>query len=163
MEATNQQSNNEYCFEIHLRNTSDSQIATVNLFDYNYKENTQVEYSSFYLGYDFILRQLAAFKEYENLKITKIHINAIHENEEIALKQFYSELILKHTAINGTCYGSRFILEIYHDPEQLHKSIVVPFDYPISLTNQLSIELEYLVPNIQLVFTIFYEKSILTQ
>lgn len=159
MEATNEQSNNEYCFKIHLKNMCDSRIAVVNLFDYNHKENTQVEYNSFYPGYDFILRQLAALKEYDNIKLSKIHINAIHENEQIALSQFGSELTLKHTAINGTCYSSRFTLEIYYDPEQHHKSIIVPFDYPISMTNQLSIELEYLVPNIELVFTIFFAKN----
>jgi hypothetical protein len=163
MESKDEQPNNEYCFTIHLENMRDSQITVVNLFEYNHTEDTQVEYNSFYPGYDFILRQLAAFKEYDNLKLTKIHINAIHENEEIVLKQFSSELTLKHTAINGTCYSRRFTLEIYYDPEQHQKTIIVPFDYPISLTNQLSIELEYLLPNIELIFTIFYQKQITNQ
>ena len=155
---------NEYCFTIHLRNMIDVAIDKTTLFDYHHRECLSVDYDSPYPpGYDFILRQLAAFKEYENLKITKIHINAIHENEEIAIKQLGAELLVMYSAINGMCLTQRHLLDILYDPEQHHKSVVLNFDEPISLTNQLDIEIEYLMPNIQLVFTIFYINGTITQ
>ena len=163
MESEIPQSNNGYCFNIHLKNRTDEKVANVSLFEYNHRENLLVEYSSFYPGYDFILRQLAAFKEYENLKITKIHIHAVHENDEMALSQYGSELRAIYTAINGMSKARIHLLELLYETEQHHKAVVLDFDEPISLTNQLNFEMEYLIPNIELVFTIFYQKSIITQ
>lgn len=164
MESKDEQLNNEYCFTIHLRNMKDVAIDKTTLFDYHHRECLSVDYDSPYPpGYDFLLRQLAAFKQYDNLKITKIHINAIHENEEIALKQLGAELLVIYCAINGMSITQRHLLEILYDPDQDEKSVILTFDNPISLTNQLDIEIEYLMPNIHLVFTIFYHKSIITQ
>ena len=149
----------EQCFGIHLTNKSDEQVSNVQLFNYNHKEDISIKYHCFFPDYDNIIRQLAALKINDGLRITKIHLNVTNENDETAIKQFESELKLIHTGLSGISYTRRRSLEQFYDQNQQDKTIIIPFEDSISLTNQLSIEIEYVMPNTELIFTIFYENT----
>ena len=156
-----QDSSIELAFAIHLKNKTDEKIFNVDLFNYNHKEQVKIEYKSFYPDYDYLLRQLSGLRKNDELQLTKIHFLANCDYSKFAFKQVKSQVELVYTSLNGSSYSTTKDLSIFHTAEQVHNNIIVlPFEKPITLSNQLQVKLEYLMPETQLEVTLFYKKPI---
>jgi len=148
------------CFVIELINKTDDKLYNVDLINFNHKEQTKIEYKGLLNEYDFILRQLASLRKSDGLMATRIHIMAICEYSTFANRQIKCTLKTIYSGLCGMVYTRTMRLNEYFDLEQYHENIVVlPFEQPISLTNQLSFELQYLMPETRIRVTVFYEES----
>jgi hypothetical protein len=164
MEQTNTEEiktgNSDTCFVIHLKNKTDEKLFNVELFNFNHKEQDKIEYRSFYPDYDYVLRQLAGLRKNDELQVTKIHFSADCDYSKFAVKQVKSEVELVYTSLNGTIYSTKRDLALFHTADQVHHNIVIlPFEHPITLSNQLQFKLQYLMPETELTVTVFYKKN----
>lgn len=150
----------EKCFGIHLVNNTDEKILNLDLFNYHYKEQSKVGYKSFHSEYDSLLRQLAGLRKFDNLQITKIHFHAECDYPKFSIKQVNSKIELVWTSLDGCSYSLTNDLALFYSHEQVHKNIVIlPFEKPITLSNQLQVKIEYLMPETEMTVSVFYVKA----
>jgi hypothetical protein len=149
------------CFVIELINKTDDKLYNVDLINFNHKEQTKIEYKGLLNEYDFVLRQLASLRKSDGLMATRIHIMANCDYITFANRQVNGDLKTIHSGLCGIVYTRTFKRSEHIDLEQYHQNILeITFEQPISLTNQLSFELEYLMPETRIRVTIFYEESL---
>lgn len=151
----------EKCFVIELINKSDDKLYNVNLINFNHKQQTKIEYKGLIQEYDFILRQLASLRKSDGLMATRLHIMANCDYITFANRQVKGDLKTIHSGLCGSTYTRTFRRSEHIDLEQYHQNISdITFEQPISLTNQLTLELEYLMPETRIRVTVFYEEAV---
>jgi hypothetical protein len=147
------------CFVIELINKTDDKLYNVDLINFNHKEQTKIEYKGLVNEYDFLLRQLASLRKSDGLMATRIHIMANCDYITFANRQVNGDLKTVHSGLCGSTYTRIFKRSEHIDLEQYHQNILeITFEQPISFTNQLSFELEYLMPETRIRVTVFYEE-----
>jgi len=147
------------CIVLNLKNKSDDKLYNVNLINYNYKEQSSIEYSGTYVDYDLLLRQLGSLRTSDGYKITKIHLIAVCDYNVFANRQVQCDLRVIYSGFDGIVVTVPHKLCDHFEPMQFHRNIViVNFKEGLALNNELSLELGYLMPETELRVTIHYEK-----
>lgn len=149
------------CIVLNLKNKTDDKLYNVNLINHKHKEQTAIEYSGTYLDYDFLLRQLGSLKKSDGYKITKIHFISICDYNVFANRQVQCDLRAVYSGVDGRVVTVPYKLLEHFEPMQFHRNIViVNFKEGLYLTNELSLELEYLMPETELRVTVHYEELV---
>ena len=148
--------------EIRLKNLTDEKLKNVLLFDHHDQYKDIVEYSSstFSLGMKEFLRQLSSIQRGKYV-IRCFRYNASCDLERFAVKQTNAYITAMYSDLTGRTY------KITHLPDHLKKYHHRPFesiadvttaDQDLSFYSNLSLSLEYLMPETEVAIFITVEK-----
>ena len=149
-------------YQIRIKNLTDEKLYDVDLFNYKHDKQNKIEYScGMGVDYDKFLRILASNTLSEE-RVDLFRINAWCDYPKFRNKQLNSCLHTIYEEPNGISSSCPTGLGIYFSAYQMQSDIIdVRVDsLKIQLNNLLQLRLSYLMPETEMVFTIFPSKII---
>jgi hypothetical protein len=149
-------------YQIRIKNLTDEKLYDVDLFNYKHEKQNKIEYScGMGVDYDKFLRILASNTLSEE-RVDLFRINAWCDYPKFRNKQLNSCLHTIYEEPNGNYSSSPTGLGIYFSVYQQQSDIIdVRVDsLKIQLNNLLQLRLSYLMPETEMVITIFPSKII---
>jgi hypothetical protein len=149
-------------YQIRIKNLTDEKLYDVDLFNYKHDKQNKIEYScGMGVDYDKFLRILASNRLSEE-RVDLFRINAWCDYPKFRNKQLNSCLHTIYEEPNGISSSCPTGLGIYFSAYQMQSDIIdVRVDsLKIQLNNLLQLRLSYLMPETEMVFTIFPSKII---
>ena len=149
-------------YQIRIKNLTDEKLYDVDLFNYKHDKQNKIEYScGMGVDYDKFLRILASNTLSEE-RVDLFRINAWCDYPKFRNKQLNSCLHTIYEEPNGISSSCPTGLGIYFSAYQMQSDIIdVRVDsLKIQLNNLLQLRLSYLMPETEMVITIFPSKII---
>ena len=149
-------------YQIRIKNLTDEKLYDVDLFNYKHDKQNKIEYScGMGVDYDKFLRILASNTLSEE-RVDLFRINAWCDYPKFRNKQLNSCLHTIYEEPNGISSSCPTGLGIYFSAYQMQSDIIdVRVDsLKIQLNNLLQLRLSYLMPETEMVFTIFPSKIV---
>jgi hypothetical protein len=147
-------------YQIRIKNLTDEKLYDVDLFNYKHEKQNKIEYScGMGVDYDKFLRILASNRLSEE-RVDLFRINAWCDYPKFRNKQLNSCLHTIYEEPNGISSSCPTGLGIYFSAYQMQSDIIdVRVDsLKIQLNNLLQLRLSYLMPETEMVITIFPSK-----
>ena len=138
-----------------LENLTNERIKNVKVFNCDYKNQSDIQYSANMVEYDMVLRHLAVEKEAEK-HIIYMRIESEQVKREITVQQFPVRVDYSVTALDGKLFSRPFIFEIL--PEQSIKYVSETEAY-IRWNNQMQLQISHITAKNKLYLRLYPDKS----
>jgi len=160
---SNKTSKNSPPYTIRVKNLTDEKLYNVDLFNYEHEKQKKIEYSCIHgVSYEYFLRLLASYNEPIEL-IKMMRFSAFCDNSKFQNKQLRTFIRTIYTKLDGCSEYITTAISNYMNPYQQQSNIIeVPLidEQRIKFSNQLQLRLDYLMPETEIVITIFPSKII---
>jgi hypothetical protein len=144
-----------------LTNETDEKIHNVKIFNYDFKEQSQIKYENDMMAYSEFLRKWDKL-ESKKYTIQKIRLLAMCDYKKFEQRQLKAELYYKNKDIFGRELVSPVQTRLFHSPLQVHDNIIdIEKSYTILSISEF--ELEYLMPDTTVQVHFYITKNPQTQ
>lgn len=140
---------------IKIRNLTDEKLYNVKVFDYKHSFQRKLEYTPLTPGleYDDILRQLAAENECRIIiGMTALTVAYFGKLDHVEKRQINSQMTIKYKTMFGIVAEQP--MNIFMDAYQQQPDTIIGRK-SYGLDNSLSLELEYLLPNTEVIISMY--------
>lgn len=148
-------------YQIRIKNLTDEKLYDVDLFNYEHEKQKNIEYSCIHgVSYEYFLRLLSSYNEPIEL-IKMMRFSALCDYSKFANKQLRTCIYTIYTKLDGCSEYITTELSPYINAYQPQSNIIeVPLldKQRIKFSNQLQLRLSYLMPETEIIITIFSTK-----
>jgi hypothetical protein len=150
-------------YTICVKNLTDEKLYDVDLFNYEFEKQKKIEYSCIQgVSYQYFLRILSSWNQASE-EIKTIRFSASCDYKKFQQKQLQTRLRIINTNLNGFSASVPKDLFVYFNAYQMQANIIdvqLTDKERIKLFNQLQLRLDYLMPETEMIITIFPSKII---
>jgi len=148
-------------YQIRIKNLTDEKLYDVDLFNYEHEKQKKIEYSCIHgVSYEYFLRLLASYSEPIEL-IKMMRFSAFCDYSKFQNKQLRTFIRTIYTKLDGCSEYITTAISNYMNPYQQQSNIIEVLlvdEQRIKFSNQLQLRLDYLMPETEIVITIFPSK-----
>jgi len=145
-------------YTIRVKNLTDEKLYDVDLFNYEHEKQKKIEYSCIHgVSYEYFLRILASYDKPSEL-IKAMRFSAFCDYSKFQNKQLRTCIRTIYTKLDGCSSSTPTEIAIYMNAYQQQGNIIdVPIigNQTIKFSNQLQLRLDYLMPESEMVISLF--------
>jgi hypothetical protein len=145
-------------YTIRVKNLTDEKLYDVDLFNYEHEKQKKIEYSCIHgVSYGYFLRILASYDKPSEL-IKAMRFSAFCDYSKFQNKQLRTCIRTIYTKLDGCSSSIPTEIAIYMNAYQQQGNIIdVPIigNQTIKFSNQLQLRLDYLMPESEMVISLF--------
>jgi hypothetical protein len=145
-------------YTIRVKNLTDEKLYDVDLFNYEHEKQKKIDYSCIHgVSYEYFLRILASYDKPSEL-IKAMRFSAFCDYSKFQNKQLRTCIRTIYTKLDGCSSSIPTEIAIYMNAYQQQGNIIdVPIigNQTIKFSNQLQLRLDYLMPESEMVISLF--------